>query len=657
MPLLHEEFEDSLLVGLADTWPSDTAFTTNLANYTTNLTDFEMEDFEEGLHYRSECPPYEAMALTNWTKLESGETLLVAKLPNVDHDKRQAWIDDDKTSVHVRAERVVPAQGARCLPEHVQLTIDGSHEVFEAASLLPPEFDFAQIVLRETDAGLEFSFPANDTALDDEEADDTAPDDEEADDTALDDEEADDTALDDEEVECPHYEPMQVTDWKVLPSGEFELEAILPGVKPGQAKVELTDDKDGVHMNAWRMHEDCFPEGTQTAISDDGQNEIFERVILFPPHVDVPKVLVFGTALGFRVVAPLVVIEDENATVGIAAEQREDEESFPDDEFEEDWFDHNCPQYHPLQVSPWRMTILGFQLVVALPGVDPEEFQINLHAGTNRLSVRASRPVPKEGLLCLPITTQVSPDGSQELVDILILMPHGCGASYISEDFEHGIKITVPFLASPSQPGFGLSLAPALDPPRKLADVLKDALKFAEENPTPEEQFWSPEEETVEEEAVEEDATVEEEAIEDESILEPPPFLEPLLRKDSASLRCPEYEGMTSQDWQIVDGGFMLDVTMPGVPPEMRKAEFTEDGLLHIVGLRSLSAANLPCLPLRAVTTVSLADGLQEVLDAQVALPLGGDATRVATQKTPTGMRLRMPIVVGGADTRKAHEV
>merc|ERR1712167_108365 len=97
-----------------------------------------------------------------------------------------------------------------------------------------------------------------------------------------------------------------------------------------------------------------------------------------------------------------------------------------------------CPSYHPLQVSAWRMTLAGFQLVVAFPGVDPEEFQVTLLAGADRLSVRTSRPVPKEGRLCLPITTQVSADGSKELVDILILMPHGCGASYISEDFEHG---------------------------------------------------------------------------------------------------------------------------------------------------------------------------------------------------------------------------
>lgn len=634
MPLLHEEFQDSLLAGLTDTALADTAFITSLANYT-NLTDFEMEDFEEGPHYISECPPYEAMVLSSWTTLESGATLLFAKLPNVDHDKRQAWIDDDKTSVHVHAERVVLAQGARCLPEDVRLTVDGSHEVFEAASLLPLGFDFTRIVLRETDAGLEFIFPADDTVPDDVEA---------------------------ASADCPHYEQMEVTDWKLLPSSEFELEANLPAVAPAHSKVQLSEDGTALHVHAWRaltVHEECFPEGTQTAISGDGQYEIFERAVLLPFQVDTTRLSIAETHQGYRVTAPTLVIEDQNVMESVAANQSEDEEilALELDLGEANGLDHYaildfdfslpdlCPSYHPLQVLPWRMTLAGFQLVVAFPGVDPEEFQVTLHAGASRLSVRTSRPVPKEGRLCLPITTQVSADGSQELVDILILMPHGCGVSYISEDFEHGIKITVPFLASPLQPGFGLSLAPSLDPPRKLADILDDALKFAEEKPTMTEQFSSLNEEA--EESVKEEA-----AADDGRIWESFPNVESSIPRG-----CPEYEAMTSPDWQIVDGSFSLDVTMPGVPPEMRKAEFTEDGFLHVSGFRSLSAGNLQCLPLRAVTTVSVAHGLQEVLDVQVVLPLGGDATRVALQKTRLGLQLRMPIVVGGVETRKVHEV
>merc|ERR1711865_714347 len=138
------------------------------------------------------------------------------------------------------------------------------------------------------------------------------------------------------------------------------------------------------------------------------------------------------------------------------------------------------------------------ELVVALPGADPEEIETTLDAGANRLRVRALRPVPKEGRLCLPITPQVSGDGSQELFDILILIPQGSGVSFISEDFEHGIKVTVPFLGSPLQKGSGLSLAPALDPPRKLADVLDDA---AEAKPVMEEQLSSLEEKEVLEKA------------------------------------------------------------------------------------------------------------------------------------------------------------
>jgi len=636
MPLLHE-FQDSLLAGLADSTLGDTAFTTSLASYT-NLTDFEMEDFEEGPHNISECPPYETMALSSWTKVESGETQLFAKLPNVDHNKRQAWIDDDRTSLHVHAERAVPAQGARCLPEDVQLTVDGSHEVFEASSLLPLGFDFTRIVLREADAGLEFIFPANDTVPDDVKA---------------------------ASADCPYYEEMQVTDWKLMPSGKFELEADLPAVEPAHSKVQLSEDKTVLHIHAWRaipMREDCFPEGTQTAISGDGQYEIYERAVLLPFLVDATRLSISETRQGYRVTAPTMVIENENVMESIAANQSEEEEEEEIEAFELDLGEENrldysatladfdfslpdlCPPYHPLQVLPWRMTLAGFQLVVAFPGVDPEEFQITLHAEANRLSVRTSRPVPKEGRLCLPITTQVSADGSQELVDIVILMPHGCGVSYISEDVEHGIKITVPFLASPLQPGFGLSLAPSLDPPRKLADILDDALKFAEDRPTMEEKFLSLVEEA--EETVEEEAT-----IDDGRILEWFPNIEISIPRD-----CPEYEAMTSQDWQIVNGSFILDVTMPGVPSEMRKAEFTEDELLHVVGFRSLSTGNLRCLPLRSVTTVSEAHGLQEVLDMQVALPLGGDATRVTLQKTQLGLQLGMPIVVGGVEARKVHE-
>lgn len=626
MPLLHEEFQDSLLAGLADT-----AFITSLANYT-NLTDFEMEDFEEGPHYISECPPYEAMDLSSWTTLESGATLLFAKLPNVDHDKRQAWIDDDKTSVHVHAERVVLAQGARCLPEDVRLTADGSHEVFEAASLLPLGFDFRRIVLRETDAGLEFIFPADDTVPDDVEA---------------------------ASADCPHYEQMEVTDWKLLPSSEFELEANLPSVAPAHSQVQLSEDGTALHVHAWRaltVHEECFPEDTQTAISGDGQYEIFERAVLLPSQVDTTRLSIAETSQGYRVTAPTLVIEDQNVMESIAANQSEEEEipALELDLGEENGLDladfdfslpDLCPSYHPLQVSPWRMTLAGFQLVVAFPGVDPEEFQVTLDAGASRLSVRTSRPVPTEGRLCLPITTQVSADGSEELVDILILLPHGCGVSYISEDFEHGIKITVPFLASLSQPGFGLSLAPSLDPPRKLADILDDALKLAEEKPMMKEQFSSLDEEA--------EKTVKEEATADDGRI-----LESFPNVESYSPRgCPEYEGMTSLDWQIVNGSFSLDVTMPGVPPEMRKAEFTEDGFLHVIGFRSLSAGNLQCLPLQAVTTVSVARGLQEVLDVQVVLPLGGDETRVTLQNTRLGLQLTMPIFVGAEETRKVHEV
>lgn len=392
------------------------------------------------------------------------------------------------------------------------------------------------------------------------------------------------------------------------------------------------------------MHEECFPEGTQTAISADGQYEIYERAVLLPFQVDTARLSIAQTSQGYRVTAPTLVIEDRSAMDSIAAHQSEEEEeeeeiqTFELDSGEEnklhlDDFDFSmpdlCPTYHPLQVSPWRMMLAGFQVVVAFPGVDPEDFQVTVHAGANRLSVRTSRPVPKEGRLCLPITTQISADGSQELVDIAILMPQGCGDAYTSEDFEHGVKITVPFLGSPLPAGFGLSLAPSLDPPRKLTAILDDALRLAEEKPVMEEHFSSL--------VAEANETVEEQA-------------------SSSTQGCPEYEGMSSRDWQIDDGFFVLDVTMPGVLPEMRKVEFTEDGLLRVAGFRSLSPENLQCLPLQALTTVSVAHGLQEMLGMQVALPLGGDAARVEQLMTRLGLRLRMPIVVGGAEAIKVHE-
>jgi hypothetical protein len=353
MPLLHDEFQK--LGGLADISLADTAFTASLTNYT-NLTDFEMEDFEEGPYYMSECPLYEAMALSSWTTLESGEIRLFAKLPDVDHDKRQAWIDDDRTNLHVRAERVVPAQGARCLPEDAQLTVDGSHEVFEAASLLPLGFDFTRIVLQETDAGLEFICPAD-------ESDDAAPDDVEA-----------------ASADCPHYEHMEVTDWKLLPSGEFELEANLPEVAPAHSKVQLSEDGTALHVHAWRaitVQDECFPEGTQTAISDDGQYEIFERAVLLPSQVDATRLSIVETRQGFRVTAPTLVIEDQKVMESIAANQSEEEDISAQelDWGEENGLDHQailadfdfslpdlCPSYHPLQISPWRMTLAGFPI-------------------------------------------------------------------------------------------------------------------------------------------------------------------------------------------------------------------------------------------------------------------------------------------------------
>lgn len=634
MPLLHGEFQDSLLAGL-----TDVAFTTNLVNYTDNstdfeLTDFEMEDFEEGPHFISDCPHYEAMVLSSWTTSDSGDMRLFAELPDVDHNNRQAWIEDDNITLRVRAERVVPSQGAICLPESVQLTADGSHEVFEAGTLLPLGFDFSRIVLRETDAGLEFFFATDGITQDDVEADSPA---------------------------CLDYEHMEVADWNLLPSGEFELEAHLPAVEPEHSKVQLSEDGTALHVHAWRamtVHEECFPEGTQTAISGDGQYEIFERVVLLPFQVDTRRMSFEETPQGFRVTVPALIIENErHLTESMTSDQSEEEDANPEiifdsreeygstvddilDEFSSSLPDL-CPSYHPLQVSPWRMTLAGFQLVVAVPGLDGEEVHTTLDERAHRLQVRASRPVPKEGLLCLPITTQVSADGSQELFDILIMMPYGSGGSFIAEDFEHGVKITIPFLASPLQGDFGLSMAPALDPPRKLADVLSDALKFAIEESMMEEQHSSLEEPELEQEIVDE-------IIDSESF----------ANAEDSKLGCPEYQAMTSQDWQIVEGRFVLDVTMPGVLLAMRKAEFTEDGFLHISGFRSISVGNLLCLPLQAVTTVSLTDGLQEVLDAKVAMPLGGDATRVTKQNTEFGLQLRMPIIADGAqEIMKPHEV
>jgi len=632
MPLLNADFHDSLLAGLVDT---DTAFTATLGNYSNNLTDFEMDDFEEVSHWTSECPPHEAMTLSSWTKVDSGESLLVANLPNVEHHKRQAWIDDDKTSIHVRAERVVPSQGVRCLPEQAQLTADGSHEVFEAATVLPPGIDFRRIVLRETDISLEFSFPADDSARDD--------------------------VVEDVFAECPNYEQMQVADWKFLPTGEFELEATLPAVEPGQSKVQLSEDGTALHIHVWRLmtvHEDCVPEGTQTAISGDGQYEIFERAVLLPFQVDTARLLLVETQQGFKVTVPTLAGEDEDVIESVAANQSEVEEAVPDLEMSEGGgFDHQttlddlapnsqdlCPSYHPLQVLPWRMKLVGFELVVALPGVDPEVIETSLDAGANRLRVRALRPVPREGRLCLPITSQVSGDGSQELFDILILIPQGSGVNFISEKFEHGIKVTVPFLGSPLQKGSGLSLAPSLDPPRKLVDILNDVLKSEEAKAVTEDWPSSLEENAVDEVSAQD--TNHGHSSKDEEDAEMP-----------MPNSCPEYQAMTSPDWQIADDRFVLDVTMPGVPPVLRKAEFTKDGQLRVVGFRSLSAGNLQCLPSRALTTVSLADGLQEVIDMTAAMPLGGDATQMEVFLTPSGLRLRMPIIVSGAESWSHHEV
>jgi hypothetical protein len=52
-----------------------------------------------------------------------------------------------------------------------------------------------------------------------------------------------------------------------------------------------------------------------------------------------------------------------------------------------------------------------------------------------------------------------------------------------------------------------------------------------------------------------------------------------------------------------------------------------------------------------------LADGLQEVIDMTAAMPLGGDATQMEVFLTPSGLRLRMPIIVSGAESWSHHEV
>jgi len=83
------------------------------------------------------------------------------------------------------------------------------------------------------------------------------------------------------------------------------------------------------------VHEDCFPEGTQTAISGDGRYEIFERAVLLPFQVDTARLSLAETLQGFRVTVPTLSDSDEDVIESVAADHSEVEEAVADLEMSE----------------------------------------------------------------------------------------------------------------------------------------------------------------------------------------------------------------------------------------------------------------------------------------------------------------------------------
>jgi len=105
------------------------------------------------------CPQYRPLSLSEWSRTIAGHVQLRASLPGVASSHRWVWLSEDKSALHLRALRPLPARGASCLPQGAQLSADGRFEIFETTVPVPTRGDTSRATLREVANGLQITLP------------------------------------------------------------------------------------------------------------------------------------------------------------------------------------------------------------------------------------------------------------------------------------------------------------------------------------------------------------------------------------------------------------------------------------------------------------------------------------------------------------------
>jgi hypothetical protein len=98
-------------------------------------------------------------------------------------------------------------------------------------------------------------------------------------------------------------------------------------------------------------------------------------------------------------------------------------------------------------------------------------------------------------------------------------------------------------------------------------------------------------------------------------------------------------------DWSLYSGGRLaVEINLPRVEPKTLRAWYDADkSFIRIAGLRGISRRERECLPDHASVT---ADGLHEILEAEVLVPKEGVIEKWSAERLREGVRLSLPLRV-----------
>jgi hypothetical protein len=223
---------------------------------------------------------------------------------------------------------------------------------------------------------------------------------------------------------CPHYEPLQTSEWRESSDQQLKLRVSLPSVQHESMDAWLGKDGNTVHVRGIRalaVHgRRCLPK--EARVSSDGQYEILEIAVTVPAEGDAQKSHVRHVQGGLQIDVP--------------------KRPRP------------CPQYEPLQTSEWRdISGLKLGLRVSLPNVEYENMDVRLGKDGTTMHVRGVRGLPVYGRRCLPRGAHMSSDGRYEILEVDVSVPaEGDAQKNHVRHVRGGLQIEVPRRARPPMP-------------------------------------------------------------------------------------------------------------------------------------------------------------------------------------------------------------